>query len=219
VKLLAAAGAAVGSFDSAKIRSFLLDLQDWSGWTGTVGFDSTTGNRIPAPVVVVSTRADGTLHVDSSWAASTGFGSDDDSAKGTQLRAEMSLSSDFSLLQKVGVEESQTYGWNQLVGKTNSNLGDFDVVMLGNVDYINGSGPFFGFITMTASNGDVLAMRMDGTARLEDDGVTSLSSSVTVIGGTGDYISASGTGNFTGKRIAEVGAPIEFTLIAGITGL
>jgi branched-chain amino acid transport system substrate-binding protein len=219
VKMLVEAGAAVGSFDAAKIREFLLDQQDWSGWTGTVRFDATTGNRLPAPVVVVSTRADGMLHVDSSWATSTGFSSVDESAQGTQLRAEMSLSSEFSLLEKVGPNENQTYGWNRLVGTTNANLGEFDVVMLGNVDYINGSGPFFGFITLTATNGDVLSMRMDGSAQVQDNGVTTLSSSLTVIGGTGDYISAGGTGMFTGVRIAEVGAPIEFTLTAGITGL
>jgi len=73
VKMLAEAGKSVGSFDSAKIRSFLLNQKGWTGWTGTVGFDGTTGNRLPAPVVVVSTRADGTLYVDSSWVTESGF--------------------------------------------------------------------------------------------------------------------------------------------------
>jgi hypothetical protein len=219
VMLLAEAANSVGSFDIDKITSFLSDISDWNGWTGPVSFESQIGNRVPAPVVVLGTRSDGTLHVDSTWAAITGFGSGDASTTGTQLQATMSLSSDFSVLQRVGVNEIQTYGWNQLVGTTSSNLGVFDVVMLGNVNYTNGNGPFFGFITLTAQNGDVLSIQMDGSARVEDDGVTKLLSTLTVLGGTGAYINARGSGEFIGVRMAQVGAPIEFTLIADITGL
>lgn len=215
VKLLADAIASVGSSDADAIRAFLLEQENWSGWTGEVGFDEETGNRVPAPVVVVSTREDGTLHLDESWAAVA----DVAAQPGVQLRAEMSLSSDFSVLQKVGADESETYGWNRLVGTTTTDLGDFDVVMLGNVDYENGSGPFFGFLTLTASNGDVLSMRMDGSATLKDDGVTALSSDLSVIGGTGQFVNAGGSGSFTGARNAEIGAPIEFTMTVGVTGL
>jgi branched-chain amino acid transport system substrate-binding protein len=215
VKMLADAIASVGSSDVNAIRAFLLEQQNWSGWTGTVGFDEETGNRVPAPVVVVSTREDGTLHLDQSWASTT----QDSMASGVQLRAEMSLSSDFSVLQKVGPDETQTYGWNRLVGITTSNLGEFDVVMLGNVNYEEGNGPFFGFLTLTSLNGDVLSMQMNGSARVADDGVTRLSSELRVIGGTGKYVNVGGSGRFTGERIADVGAPIEFTLMVDITGM
>lgn len=215
VMMLADAIATLGSSDADAIRSFLLEQTEWSGWTGTVGFDEETGNRVPAPVVVVSTREDGTLHLDESWAAIA----DTVTQPGVELRAEMSLSSDFSVLQKVGLDETQTYGWNRLVGTTRSNLGEFDVVMLGNVNYVEGSGPFFGFLTLTAANGDMLSLQMDGSAQVEDDGVTRLSSKLEVIGGTGEYVNAGGSGSFTGMRIAEVGAPIEFTMTAGVTGL
>ena len=215
VMMLADAISAVGSSDADAIRAFLLEQTEWSGWTGTVAFDDETGNRIPAPVVVVSTREDGTLHLDESWSAIA----DVAAQPGVELRAEMSLSSDFSVLQQVGPEESQTYGWNRLVGNTTSNLGAFDVVMLGNVNYTEGSGPFFGFLTLTAANGDMLSLQMDGSAQVGDDGVTTLSSKLQVIGGTGAYVDASGNGSFTGERIAEVGAPIEFTMTIGVTGL
>ena len=217
VMLIADAANSVGSFDADKIEAYLSEVTNWSGWTGPVGFDAETGNRIPAPVVVVATRSDGSLHVDATWAAVTGFGSEEAGATGTQLQAEMSLSSDFSVLQKVGTDETQTYGWNRLVGTTSSNLGDFDVVMLGNVNYDNGNGPFFGFLTLTAPNGDVLSMQMDGSARVDDDGVTKLSSALTVIGGTGAYVSAKGSGEFNGTRTAQVGAPIEFTLSVNLS--
>jgi hypothetical protein len=131
----------------------------------------------------------------------------------------MSLSSDFSVLQKVGVDDAQTYGWNRLVGTTSSNLGEFDVVMLGNVNYTNGNGPFFGFLTLTAPNGDVLSLQMDGSARVDANSVTKLSSKLTVISGTGAYVTAQGSGTFTGTRVAQVGAPIEFTMTISITGL
>jgi len=131
----------------------------------------------------------------------------------------MSLSSNFTSLQKVGVDDSNNYGWNRLVGRTESNLGALDVVMLGNVDYKNGSGPFFGFLTFTAPNGDVLSMRMDGSARLKSDGVTALSSKLSIIGGTGSYVDATGDGSFTGQRSAQIGAPIEITVTVGVAGL
>lgn len=219
VILLADAIRSVGSTNADDIEAFLYEQTDWSGWTGPVGFDTETGNRVPAPVVVVSTRSDGSLHVDTRWASSTGIGVNDDEVGGTQLTADMSLSSDFSVLQKVGADESQTYGWNQLVGTTTSNLGEFDVVLLGNVNYTNGNGPFFGFLTLTAPNGDVLSLELDGSARVQEDGVTTLTSNLTVIGGSGAYVNARGQGEFTGTRTAEVGAPIEFTMSVSLSGV
>lgn len=215
VMMLADAIAAVGSSDADAIQVFLSEQTEWSGWTGTVAFDEETGNRVPAPVVVVSTREDGTLHLDESWSAIA----DGATQQGVELRAEMSLSSDFSVLQKVGPDETQTYGWNRLVGNTTSNLGEFDVVMLGNVNYDNGNGPFFGFLTLTAPNGDMLSLQMDGSATVESNGVTKLSSKLQVIGGTGAYVDASGSGIFTGERIAEVGAPIDFTMTVSVAGI
>lgn len=212
VMLLADAARSVGSFDADEIEAFLNEQSDTSGWTGEIAFDAETGNRVPAPVAVVSTRSDGSLHVDARWAASTGFALDGIVEEGTPLTAQMSLSSDFSELQRVGEGESQIYGWNRLVGTTTSNLGDFDVVLLGNVNYTNGNGPFFGFLSLTSPDGDVLSLEIDGGARVESDGATTLTSNITVIGGSGEYVNARGQGEFTGTRAAEVGAPIEFTM-------
>jgi hypothetical protein len=38
-----------------------------------VAFDSTTGNRLPAPVTVDIVDAAGTFHVDPAWVTATGF--------------------------------------------------------------------------------------------------------------------------------------------------
>lgn len=73
VMLLAAASLEAGGFDETPLTSALAATSDWSGWTGSVAFDESTGNREPAPVVVLSTRDDGTLHLDESWSTATGF--------------------------------------------------------------------------------------------------------------------------------------------------
>lgn len=73
VMLLAAAATEAGGFEEAPLRSALEASSGWRGWTGSVSFDASTGNRQPAPVVVLSTRDDGTLHVDDSWGIMTGF--------------------------------------------------------------------------------------------------------------------------------------------------
>lgn len=139
------------------------------------------------------------------------------SSSPTSVQGEMSLSSKSSILTKVGPDDSKTYGWNQLVGTTSTQIGDFAVEMLGNVDYDQGTGPFFGFLTLTAANGDHLAMRMDGSAKVLSDGSTALSSRLTVIDGSGEFVGASGHGSFTGSRLAQVGAPIEITMTLGLS--
>ncbi len=73
VKLLAAAATTAGGFEAKPLRSALEAVSGWKGWTGSVAFDAKTGNRLPAPVVVVSASDDGTLHVDDSWAIATSF--------------------------------------------------------------------------------------------------------------------------------------------------
>lgn len=73
VMLLANAAKTAGSFTRAALTTALRATSGWSGWTGSVAFDPATGNRKPAPVVVVATRPDGTLHIDQSWVTATGF--------------------------------------------------------------------------------------------------------------------------------------------------
>lgn len=73
VMLLAAAIAEAGGTDEGPLSSALAATSDWTGWTGSVAFDASTGNREPAPVVVLSTRDDGMLHLDETWSAATGF--------------------------------------------------------------------------------------------------------------------------------------------------
>ena len=73
VMLLVTAATEAGSFDEEALRAALQATSGWRGWTGSVSFDASTGNRQPAPVVVLSTRDDGTLHVNEDWRTATGF--------------------------------------------------------------------------------------------------------------------------------------------------
>jgi ABC-type branched-subunit amino acid transport system substrate-binding protein len=61
-----------GGFDAAALTKELGTVNGWSGWTGFVTIDPSTGNRQPATVVVTITDAKGQLHVDPSWAKAVG---------------------------------------------------------------------------------------------------------------------------------------------------
>jgi len=73
VMLLADAIGRAGGTSADALKSALASTKGWKGWTGTVAFDATTGNRIPAPVTVDIVDASGAFHVDPTWIAATGF--------------------------------------------------------------------------------------------------------------------------------------------------
>jgi branched-chain amino acid transport system substrate-binding protein len=61
-----------GGFDATALTKELGTVNGWSGWTGYVSIEPSTGNRQPATVVVTITDAKGQLHVDRSWAKAVG---------------------------------------------------------------------------------------------------------------------------------------------------
>ena len=61
-----------GGFDAAALTKELGTVNGWSGWTGYVTTEASTGNRQPATVVVTTTDAKGQLHVDPAWAKAVG---------------------------------------------------------------------------------------------------------------------------------------------------
>lgn len=111
-------------------------------------------------------------------------------------------------------DASLRYGWNNLVG--DATLGDDTVhcTMLGNVSYVSGAGPFFGFVTYTWPDGSSLVTQMFGESAPQPDGGAVVSAMLTIIGGTGRFSAATGYGSFLGIRDAAVGAPVRsvFTL-------
>jgi hypothetical protein len=86
---------------------------------------------------------------------------------------------------------------------------------LGSVDYVSGTGPFGGFVTITRADGVKLALSVSGwaTSPQDQEGTANATfrGTVTVIGGTGPYANAKGTGTMQGYRKAALGSPVELT--------
>jgi ABC-type branched-subunit amino acid transport system substrate-binding protein len=61
-----------GGFDAAALTKELGTVNGWSGWTGYVTIEPSTGNRQPATVVVTTTNSKGQLHLDREWAKAVG---------------------------------------------------------------------------------------------------------------------------------------------------
>ena len=99
-----------------------------------------------------------------------------------------------------------TYGWNRLRGTTLVDGQPVNVDMLGSVEYTNGSGPFSGFVTFFFVDGSTLGVSMQGiTTAATNTTDTSFAATLGVIGGSGRYISAKGSGTFTGSRQTQLG--------------
>ncbi len=104
------------------------------------------------------------------------------------------------------------YGWNRLTSPTRINKQSATVEFLGSVNYVDGSGPFNGFITVTTANGDKLGLSVSGRGMsLAKDSSTAdarFSGSITIIGGSGKYKNAQGIGTMTGTRASALGSPV-----------
>lgn len=136
-------------------------------------------------------------------------------ATGTRVALTVELFSQETRLTELGA--TVLYGWNRLTGTATDPSGPVAVEMQASVDYTSGSGPFSGFVTFTFADGAVIGTRMQGLATRGADGATQFASTVGVLGGTGRYAGATGTGTFTGTRTAGVGQPatLTFTLTVG----
>lgn len=108
-----------------------------------------------------------------------------------------------------------TYGWNDLRGPTRWGKQDASMRFLGSVDYVSGTGPFGGLITITRADGVKLGLSVSGwaTSPSEDAGTANAKfhGTVTVIGGSGPYAGATGVGTMKGFRKAALGSPVTLT--------
>lgn len=112
------------------------------------------------------------------------------------------------------LDGGKTYGWNHLVGRTRWGSRSAHVEFLGSVNYVDGSGPFGGLVTVTRKNGTQLAFSVNGLAMSGPTAGTSdtrFSGTISVIGGSGPYAAASGIGEMTGYRKAALGSPVTLT--------
>ena len=128
----------------------------------------------------------------------------------------VTLTSKQTVLTQVGRGGTITYGWNQLTGTSDTPSGTTSVELLGNVDYTNGSGRFFGFLTLKFASLSTVGFLVEGKASKQADGVTKLKAALKVIGGNAAFTGATGAGSFTGTRAAALGSPIQITIKAAV---
>lgn len=115
--------------------------------------------------------------------------------------------------------DSGIAGWNRLQGTTTLDGQSCDLDMQATVTYRNGSGPFFGLVTLTRPDNSSLVMRMDGEAfKNASSGDTSFTSQLLVLGGTGTYANATGRGTFTGSRSGVLGSPVQLKFEISLDG-
>jgi len=117
------------------------------------------------------------------------------------------LTSQANDLHTVGPDASQVFGWNLLTG-TGTFLGEpVEVRLQGSVEYLNGNGPFGGFLRIVAQDGSQIALQLNGQATRTD--ITTFDGQMEFIGASGRFADLVAGGTFTGTRQAEVGAPVE----------
>jgi hypothetical protein len=129
-------------------------------------------------------------------------------ATGTPLHLTAALASQTRTLLTAG---SIVYGWNRLTGTATLDGKPVSVEMLGNVNYNDGNGPFFGFITFTFDDKSTLAVSMQGQAVQAASGASTVGATLGIFTGTGRYAKATGPGTFVGSRPATVGATVAST--------
>jgi len=76
----------------------------------------------------------------------------------------------------------------------------------------------FGFVTFTFAAGSTLGVQFQGAATTANGGDTTFAATLGVIGGTGRYTAATGTGIFTGSRKAALGTTVAATFDLTVTG-
>jgi hypothetical protein len=137
---------------------------------------------------------------------------------GTTSTWKVSLTSQDKKLHTVGPNDSRTYGWNQLVGTTALDGKRVEVELLGNVNYTNGSGPWFGFITLTSADG-TLGFKVHGDAKVDPSTKdTAFTGSMDVIGGTGAWATTTGSATLTGQRLDALGGQVDFDVTMTLAG-
>lgn len=124
------------------------------------------------------------------------------------------------VINEVGAQKEHRYGEARLVGMANFAGEQVEVELLAIINYLNGNGPFSGFWTFTAPNGDRLAFTYTGSAE-QRDGVGRLRGEIEVLGGTGRFVNVTGSGVVDGRRSGEFGSgtAIAYTITMNLDGL
>ncbi len=166
----------------------------------------------------------GTLAATTVGTASADAGTRSGSGSGSKRAAQttkftVTLTSQQTVLEQVGVGGDTSYGWNQLSGTASNASGDIGVTLLGNVVYTNGEGPFFGFMTLQFASLSTVGLRLEGQAAKGSDGLTDLAAKMKVIGGNAALTGAKGTGSFAGGRRDDLGGAVQLQVTIRLRGV
>lgn len=124
-------------------------------------------------------------------------------------------------LHSIGERGAEQYGFGTLHGTTTIDGRRVEIELDCAIDYVDGSGPFSGFWTFTFPNGDLLAFDYLGRATTDKaTGVRSIVGASKVIGGTGEFVDASGSAMVTGSSgNATVGKNATYRIVLHVKGL
>ena len=86
----------------------------------------------------------------------------------------------------------------------------FEVLV--SLEYLNGSGPFTGFVSLFWPNGDAVACCYEGVVVRDAAGDSRWNSIVHVIDGSGSLTGATGVGTVSGFRSVALGGSVEYTV-------
>lgn len=117
-------------------------------------------------------------------------------------------------LHKVGADEQILYGWNHLRAEAEFEGSAIDIELQAGVEYVNGAGRCDGRFTLRFPDESVLALAFidcEAFTKSEVSGAR-FASRVRVIGGSGRFVDASGSGSFTGERREEIGGVVRSRL-------
>jgi hypothetical protein len=109
----------------------------------------------------------------------------------------------------VGQEE---FGVGRLASIVDIDGGQVTFEVLVSLEYIDGSGPFTGFISLFWPNGDAVACRYEGVVVRDEAGDSRWNSILHVIDGSGSLTGATGVGTVSGFRSAALGSSVKYTV-------
>lgn len=169
---------------------------------------------VVAVAVLASFLATGCTQEDGTAATTTA------ATAGATYTAKLRMSGDPARQQfrDIGVDGSIRYGLGRLTGETE--LAGRPVKMEAEyaLDYVDGTGPFRGYWTITWPGGELLAFTYEGTTTATGDRST-IDGDLEVLGGTGAYAALTGDGTVRAVRSGPVGSPVDYDVELRLDGM